>query len=484
MAKSLEKQLKLFERAHNFLHIEDYASLENGIQNIDNQIEKLISFYETQKTNLKLLKFVPASGAATRMFKDLILLHEEAIHSKETDLFFNNILRFPFSDFIQRVLKKMNAHVDDLHEQKVANQLIEEILKNFNYTILPKALIPFHQYRNEIRTAFQEHFIESIQYCKNRQNKVYLHFTVGEKHQALFRLFLRSFISKYEELYHCTFNVSFSVQDPKTHTIAVNLDNTPFIDKNGEILLRPAGHGALIKNLNDINADIIFIKNIDNVTVDSKKATTFEYKKALAGLLLQTQEKIFYFLNQLEKNTLSINTVLDFLQNKLNIKIPEKFNHFSDLEKQIFIKTKLNRPLRMCGMVKNDGQVGGGPFWIKNQETGEITLQIVESAQIDLNDTQQKEIFESSTHFNPVDIVCSTKNFKGEKFDLEQFIDHNAYFISEKTHEGKPIKVLELPGLWNGSMADWNTLFVEVPSRTFSSVKTVLNLLKPEHQGE
>ncbi|APD06691.1 hypothetical protein UJ101_01167 [Flavobacteriaceae bacterium UJ101] len=484
MKKALKKQLKFYQKNNNFLCIEEPAILDKGIQNIDKQIDTLSNFYINKKTTLKIVKFVPASGAATRMFKDLILLREESISSNETKLFFDNILQFPFSNFIQRALKKIGAKREDLQNPLIANQLIEQILKNFNYTILPKGLIPFHKYNNEIRTAFQEHFIEGVQYCQNKGNIIPLHFTVGEKHQALFRLSLRSFISNYEQLYNCSFHVSFSVQDPDTHSIAVNLDNTPFLDKKGNIVLRPAGHGALIKNLNHLDADIIFIKNIDNVTVDSKKENTFKYKKALAGLLLQIQEKIFSFLKNLDQNILKIDDALLFLQNDLNIILPKDFKHLSEAEKKSFIKQKLNRPTRVCGMVKNEGQAGGGPFWVKNQDTNEITLQIVESAQINFKDIQQKEIFESSTHFNPVDIVCGVKDYKGIKFDLEQFVDPDTYFIAEKTHEGKPIKALELPGLWNGAMSNWNTLFIEVPLNTFSPVKTVLDLLKPAHQGE
>lgn len=483
MKKALKKQLEFYQNSNNFLFIEEPATLENGIQNIDKQINSYIGFYESKKNSLKIIKFIPASGAATRMFKDLILLHEESISSKETDLFFNHILQFPFSNFIQRSLKKIEAKVEDLNDPIIANQLIEQILQNFNYTILPKGLIPFHQYKNEVRTAFQEHFIEGVHYCQSK-DIVYLHFTVGKKHQALFRLALRSFISNYEQLYNCIFHVSFSIQDPETHSIAVNLDNTPFLDKKGKFLLRPAGHGALIKNLNSLDADIIFIKNIDNVTIDSKKENTFKYKKALAGLLLKTQEKVFSFLKELDQNNLKMDEAIDFLQRELNIPLPKDFKYLSEKEKKQFIRKKLNRPIRVCGMVKNEGQAGGGPFWVRNQDTSEITLQIVESAQIDLKNTQQKEIFESSTHFNPVDLVCGVKDYKGTKFDLEQFIDHNAYFIAEKTHEGKAIKALELPGLWNGAMSDWITLFVEVPLDTFSPVKTVLDLLKSAHQGE
>lgn len=486
MKKSYKTQLDIFEKNQFFLHIHQAANLHKGIINIDNQTDDLINYYNHNKKNLQLLKFVPASGAATRMFKDLILLHEENIQSKETDCFFENISQFPFSDFVERTLKKMGHTTNNLNDSNVVNQLINKILDNFNYTILPKGLIPFHRYEKGKRTAFEEHFIESLNYCNNEtiNNSISLHFTVGEEHQALFRLFTRSFVSDYEQKYNCSFDVSFSIQDPKTHTIAVNLDNTIFLKKNGKVLLRPAGHGALIKNLNNLKADIIFIKNIDNVTTDSRKETTFLYKKALAGLLLQIQQKIFSFLTRLDNKTLDIKETINFLEKELYIQIPNHFNNLSLSEKNEFIRNKLNRPIRVCGMVKNEGQPGGGPFWVKDSKTGEISLQIVESSQINFKDVNQKSIFESSTHFNPVDLVCGVKNYKGNKFDLEQFVNKDTYFIAEKTHEGKPIKILELPGLWNGAMYHWNTLFVEVPSETFSPVKTVLDLLKPEHQGE
>ncbi len=478
LKKSFKEQIDILKQGKILVLVEAPATLNSGIQIIEKEKEVFIAKYEKAQKQLDIIKFVPASGAASRMFKDLFLFYEENIFSNEVRCFFENILRFPFADFIKRMLKLMNKTVEDLKNPVIAKDLISIILKNFNYNVLPKGLIPFHLYGKTARTAFEEHFVEAAGYC-NGKNGINMYFTVDKKYLPLFRFFLRTFVSDYEKNYHCNYQTKFFIQDPATNTLVVHLDNQPFLDENGEWLLKPAGHGALMKNLNELEADIIFIKNIDNVTIDSRKPLTIKYKKALAGVLLSIQEKIFTYLKAIDSDSLCINSALDFLGEKLNIIFPKTFNNFTEKEKLNFIRRKLNRPLRVCGMVKNEGQIGGGPFWVK--KNGEISLQIVESYQIDLEDPAQKKIFEASTHFNPVDIVCGVKDYKGRKFILTQFTDDKAYSIVEKTHEGKPIKSLELPGLWNGAMSKWNTLFVEIPSETFTPVKTVLDLLKPSH---
>ncbi len=482
MRVTIKEQLDLYKKNDNFLNIERPATYNDGIINIDNKLSELIDFFEKNNDDLNILKFVPASGAATRMFKHILTLNKTGSSSEYTELFLKNIDNFPFSEFIKRYLNNLNIADKNLSNPRNANLVLEKILEDLNYTSLPKGLIPFHKYNNEIRTAFQEHIVEGATYCKNKNKEVYLHFTVGDGFEPLFRSVLGSFILKYEKKYDANFFINFSNQDPKTNTIAVNLDNTPFKDQNGKELYRPAGHGALIKNLNKLNYDIIFIKNIDNVTTDNRKEITFKYKKALGGLLLKYQQIIFSYLEDIKDYQLNINECIDFLKKKLLISFPPTFHKFTDNEKIVFIKGKLHRPIRICGMVKNQGKAGGGPFWVISKETRNVSLQIVESAQIDLKDINQKEVFEKSTHFNPVDIVCGVKNYKGEKFDLEKFVDHDTYFITEKTHKGNPLKALELPGLWNGSMSDWNTLFVEVPLETFTPVKSVNDLLNPEHQ--
>lgn len=261
------------------------------------------------------------------------------------------------------------------------------------------------------------------------------------------------------------------------------MDNTPFRDKNGNLLFRPGGHGALIENLNDVDADVVFVKNIDNVVPDSFKCSTVIWKKVLAGVLVTLQEKIFGYLNLIETGKYShsqIEEMIHFLQNELCIRKPD-IKDLEDAELILYIKSKLLRPIRVCGMVKNVGEPGGGPFLAVNPD-GTVSLQVLESSQIDMNDPQKKALFEKGTHFNPVDLVCAVKNHKGEKYNLPDYVDKNTGFISHKSKDGRELKALELPGLWNGAMSNWNTVFVEVPISTFNPVKTVNDLLRPEHQ--
>jgi len=353
-----------------------------------------------------------------------------------------------------------------------------------NYGNYPKGLLPFHEYKNQIiSTAFEEHLFESALYSSTGTSTK-LHFTISEKHKNKFKEEFNRIEEKVEKKTGAEFDISFSYQKQSTDTIAVTPKDKPFRNKDGSLLFRPSGHGALIENLNDLEADIIFIKNIDNVVVYKYKNDVAKYKKMLAGILLKTQKQAFEYLDLLDKNNVNsdeIITIAEFLSNKMNVRISHEFEKYAEKYQIEYLKDKLNKPIRVCGMVKNEGEPGGGPFWVKD-ESANVSLQIVETAQIDTKNKQQKSIFKESTHFNPVDIVCSTKDYQGNKFDLTKYVDSRAAFITKKTKSGKELKALELPGLWNGSMANWNTIFVEVPLITFNPVKTVNDLLKPAHQ--
>lgn len=326
-----------------------------------------------------------------------------------------------------------------------------------------------------------EHLAEGALYAQSSNQIVKIHFTVSPEHKENFEKHINSNTTQFENTYNVTYEVSFSEQKSYTDTIAVDLKNEPFRDADGSLLFRPAGHGALIANLNEIDADIIFVKNIDNVVPDKLKEDTISYKKALAGTLLKYQEKLFSYLNSLDGKVSSgdIEEMMTFLKDELRIKNLPELATIND--KINFLKQKFNRPLRICGMVKNEGEPGGGPFFAQNND-GTQSLQIVESSQIDPGDDQQKSIANAATHFNPVDLVCGVRNYKGEKFDLSNYVDPKTGFISQKSKDGLELKAQELPGLWNGAMSDWNTLFVEVPVSTFNPVKTVNDLLRPQHQ--
>jgi len=347
--------------------------------------------------------------------------------------------------------------------------------------------VKFHTYGGNTRTPMEEHMVEGAGYSRDNQDRVKIHFTVSPEHQNGFIDLLDQIRTEYEQQYGVQYEISFSQQKPATDAIAVDLNNEPFREMDGSLLFRPAGHGALLENLNDLDADLIFIKNIDNVLPDRLKKDTTDYKKALAGLLINLQEKIFYYQEKFDTyhyyalNSAFFAEAANFLENVLNVRPPENQYYLEKEELYHYLKTKYNRPVRVCGMVKNEGEPGGGPFWAVNND-GSVSLQIAESSQIDQGNEEQQTIAMGATHFNPVDLVCAVKNYKGEKYDLPKFRDPNAGFISVKSKDGKELKAQELPGLWNGAMADWTTIFVEVPVTTFTPVKTVNDLLRKEHQ--
>ncbi|MBC8616123.1 DUF4301 family protein [Parabacteroides faecis] len=489
--QQIEEQLACFAKGFPYLEIAASASVEKGVRVVsqEDQATYMEAWDAYLAKNKRILKFVPASGAASRMFKNLYEFLSASYDVPANDFekkFFNEITHFAFYDALNAVClanedKDIPALVAAGNYKAVVSNLLDG--KGLNYGQLPKGLLLFHRSGETIRTAMEEHLAEGAMYAKNNAGEVNIHFTVSPEHKALFEKLVSEKKQAYEEKFSVGYDISFSVQKPSTDTVAADMDNNPFRDKNDKLLFRPGGHGALIENLNDIDADVVFVKNIDNVVPDSFKCSTVIFKKVIAGVLVTLQERIFNYLDLIETGKYShdqVEEMIHFLQDDLCIKNPDT-KLLEDAELILYIKNKLLRPLRVCGMVKNVGEPGGGPFLAQNPD-GTISLQILESSQIDLKDPEKKAMFEQGTHFNPVDLVCALKNHKGEKYNLPDYVDKNTGFISYKSKDGRELKALELPGLWNGAMSDWNTVFVEVPIETFNPVKTVNDLLRPEHQ--
>ncbi|MEG1748489.1 MAG: DUF4301 family protein [Tannerellaceae bacterium] len=489
--KQINDQLACFVKGFPYLEIASSASVEKGIMLIpqDKQAVYMNAWDAYLARNKKIVKFVPASGAASRMFKNLyeFLSADYSVPTNDFEKkFFADIARFAFYDALNAVcLENESKDIPALlaageYKAVVANLLEEKGLK---YGQLPKGLLLFHTYPEKVRTAMEEHLAEGAMYAKNNAGEVNIHFTVSPEHQAFFEKLVAEQKEYYEEKFSVKYDISFSAQKPSTDTIAADMENNPFRDKNGKLLFRPGGHGALIENLNDVKADVVFVKNIDNVVPDSFKCSTVMFKKVIAGVLVTIQEKIFNYLTLIESGRYShsqIEEMIHFLQHDLCIK-NANIKLLEDAELILYIKNKLLRPLRVCGMVKNAGEPGGGPFLALNSD-GTTSLQVLESSQIDLNDPAKKAMFEQGTHFNPVDLVCALKDHTGKQYNLPDFVDKNTGFISLKSKDGRDLKALELPGLWNGAMSNWNTIFVEVPIETFNPVKTVNDLLRQEHQ--
>ncbi|MCF6241253.1 MAG: DUF4301 family protein [Bacteroidales bacterium] len=496
--EQVEEQIDTFNRGFPHLEITDAATLGNGITRLsENEIVQNIRKYNYESRKLKIVKFVPASGAASRMFKGLFELMKSKPGSEEFKQlmsdksfaspanFFKNIRKFAFYYDLGKtdILKDKNIEqlVKDNQLHDILHALLDE--SGLNYGNKPKGLLKFHKYENGMGTPCREHLVEGTLYASGT-SEIYIHFTVSPEHMNDFKEHVELLKKHFEAHFAVNYFVSFSIQKPQTDTIAVDLNNQPFRDKDGSLVFRPGGHGALIENMNELNADLIFIKNIDNVVPDRLKEETTKYKKALAGVLISYKEKIINYLQKIENQEINNNLFVQieqFLKKELCFIPGDSYRFLSFEDKLAYLFNKLNRPLRVCGMVKNEGEPGGGPFWAKNKD-GSVSLQIVESSQIDFNKPENKKIVQEATHFNPVDIVCCVKDYKGNKFDLSKYIDKNTGFISEKSKNGKALKALELPGLWNGAMADWNTVFVEVPIATFNPVKVVNDLLRPEHQ--
>lgn len=479
----VEDQVKYFVSGFPFLQLSKAATIGDGIIRLsDEEIKEVVAEFDKSASEgeIALLKFVPASGAATRMFKSLFGFLQDDKKDKSVDEFFARLPEFAFYDDLKASLAADGHDISVADEKTIVSYYLTN--KGLGYGELPKGLLKFHNYPDRSRTPLEEHLVEGAKYA-NAGGNVQIHFTVSPEHRDKFEKLVVEVLPTYQSQFGVKYFVSFSEQQKSTDTIAVNLDNTPFREGDGSLLFRPAGHGALLDNLGNLDADIIFIKNIDNVVPDRIKEDTITYKKALAGVILKFQKRIFDYLNNLSGSTDSalLEELDTFFRNELSVVPPAAFSDWDDAEKKAYFLKKLDRPLRACGMVKNQGEPGGGPFWAENAD-GSSSLQVVESAQVDVDHAEQNKLFKDSTHFNPVDLVCAVKNRMGELYDLKKFRDPLTGFITGKSKDGKELKAQELPGLWNGAMADWNTVFVEVPLITFNPVKTVNDLLREQHQ--
>ena len=488
--EKLNSQLEEFKTGFPFLKLEAAASVGKGIiaptEADVKQYEEAWEQYKAQGHSI--VKFVPASGAASRMFKDMFAFADADYDVPTTDFekkYFDNIEKFAFYDALDDACRKnLGAGVKEL----IANGRYKDVARNMlnadglNYGQLPKGMLLFHKYSEGPRTPMEEHLVEGALYAAS-DGKAAVHFTVSHDHLPMFKQRVAEKLDFYASKYGISYDITFSEQKPSTDTVAANPDNTPFRNSDGSLLFRPGGHGALIENLNEISADVIFIKNIDNVVPDRLKADTVSYKQVIAGILVTLQKKAFDYLETLEAGTYNhekLEEIIRFVQHDLCCRKAD-IKELEDADLVIYLKKKLNRPMRVCGVVKNVGEPGGGPFLTYNQD-GTVSLQILESSQIDKNNAEYMEMFTKGTHFNPVDLVCAVKDYKGNAFNLPDFVDRTTGFISSKSKNGKELKSLELPGLWNGAMSDWNTVFVEVPLSTFNPVKTVNDLLRDQHQ--
>ncbi|MFC0876275.1 DUF4301 family protein [Saccharicrinis sp. FJH2] len=478
----VEDQVETFKRGIPFLNIKEPATIDNGILFLKSTSEKIEDWEKALKKGISVVKFVPASGAASRMFKDLFYFlnkQEQYPERESVKNFFKKVEDFAFFEDLSDYLEDMDID-DGNYFKKMVSRLLDK--SGMGYGVLPKGLLKFHKYENGARTAFEEHLVEGAMYSKQTNKIVNLHFTVSEEHMVAFNKLQKKIQLQYEKELGVKFDISYSLQKPSTDTVAVNMDNTLFRNEDGTLLFRPGGHGALLENLNELDADIIFIKNIDNVVPDHFKEPTITYKKALAGILMDVRNKVFDYLEQLNQpNEELITEVKHFIESELFFRFSDGFDQLDFNAKVDLLKQKLDRPIRVCGMVKNEGEPGGGPYWVVDAE-GNQSLQIAEMSQLDADDEDVKKMIAGATHFNPVDLICSVKKADGSKYDLRKYKDPETGFISYKSKDGKDLKALELPGLWNGAMAYWSTIFVEVPVATFNPVKEVNDLLRKEHQ--
>ena len=488
--EKIAQQLNEFKTGFPFLKLEAAAAIDKGIVAPDDKERKAyIDAWNVYKAEgRQIVKFVPASGAASRMFKDMFAFVSADYDVPTTDFekkYFDNIRKFAFYEALDaQCVKNEGKNIDQLIKEgnykAVAANMLEA--KGLNYGQLPKGLLLFHRYEDGPRTPMEEHLVEGALYAASN-GEANVHFTVSHEHIKLFEAKVEEKLNKYAQRYGIKYNISFSEQKPSTDTIAANTDNTPFRTEDGQLLFRPGGHGALIENLNEIDADVIFIKNIDNVVPDRLKGDTVDYKQVIAGVLVTLQKKAFEYLKVLDSGNYDhekLEEIIRFVQRDLCCR-KHDIKELEDAELVIYLRKKLNRPMRVCGVVKNVGEPGGGPFLTYNQD-GTVSLQILESSQIDKSNVEYQKMFTEGTHFNPVDLVCAVKDYQGKAFNLPDFVDKTTGFISSKSKNGKELKALELPGLWNGAMSDWNTVFVEVPLSTFNPVKTVNDLLREQHQ--
>ncbi len=497
--EDLLEQVEIFRRGTPYVRLLRPCTVGDGIIRIEEDERELLEFYENAARRGRLMKFVPASGAATRMFKNLAWYCH---HASDLDLeslkerleddekiqaiweVVENIKRFAFFDDLKKSMAKDGLDIEEVVKNGDFCTLFVYLLteKGLNYSNLPKALLKFHRYQGYQRTALEEHLVETINYSCDKTDTCHIHFTVSPHHRGIFEKAVDNYRGRYETEGRLL-RVSLSEQSPSTDTIAVDLNNQPLRDSHGRLIFRPGGHGSLLKNLYELNGDIVFLKNVDNVVPDSRKAPTYLYKKLLTGYLLKLQKRVFEYLELLEKGAVTdekLREIEDFCEDKLNLDARYTVSVAGPDDKPNALQRLLNRPIRVCGMVENRGEAGGGPFWVVDYD-GNVSIQIVEMSQIDKNSPTQMIILECATHFNPVFIACGLRDYKGRPFDLFKFRDHRAVFISTKYMNGRELKALEWPGLWNGSMAYWNTVFVEVPPEIFNPVKTINDLLKDAH---
>ncbi len=498
--EDVEKQIANFKQGFPFIKLVAAATPENGLYSFnEKEAIDLAKFFDENYKDYDLLKFVPASGAASRMFKHLfefminygasdtdIAEYENDKSFNSVYYFFNNIENFAFYNELKDSLAADGLDLQQLINDKDFKVVLEYFLtdKGLDYAAMPKGLLLFHNYPEGPRYSLEEHLVEAANYSTDADNKSKIHLTVSPDHQSKFETAVAEKSPIFKDKYNVNYIIDFTQQMPHTDIIAVDMNNEPFRLEDGSLLFRPGGHGALIENLNQLESEIIFVKNIDNIVPDRLRETTYLYKKVIGGLLFKLQDKTFDYLDILDDANLDddkIEEIKAFAQNELNIHISPAFMGYDKMDKIDFLFNKLNRPMRICGMVKNEGEPGGGPFWVES-ENGEQSLQIVESSQMDLDKSDQKEIVKTATHFNPVDLVCGIMDFRGNKFDLKEFVDPITGFISNKSVGGRDLKAQELPGLWNGAMANWITVFVETPIITFNPVKTVNDLLRDQHQ--
>ena len=482
--EQINTQLKQFETGFPFLKLEAAAAVGNGIiaPNKEER-DRLVAAWEDYKAEGKrVVKFVPASGAASRMFKDMFAFVNADYDVPTTNFekkYFADLEKFAFYEALDEVCKKNEGKsIKDLISNGQYKAVAAQMLKaeGLNYGQLPKGMLLFHKYEDGARTPMEEHLVEGALYAASK-GEAHIHFTVSHEHMGFFKQKVADKADGFAKKYGIKYDITFSEQKPSTDTVAANPDNTPFRNADGSLLFRPGGHGALIENLNEIEADVIFIKNIDNVVPDRLKPETVEWKQVIAGVLVTLQKQAFDYLRILDgtPTDAQIAEIAQFVEKNLCT------NPKGQKVDAAYLRKKLNRPMRVCGVVKNVGEPGGGPVLTYNQD-GTVSLQILESSQIDTKNEAYMKMFTQGTHFNPVDLVCAVRDYKGQPFNLPDFVDKTTGFISSKSKDGKELKALELPGLWNGAMSDWSTVFVEVPLGTFNPVKTVNDLLRDQHQ--
>lgn len=499
--ESIIEQIETFEKGIPPVRIVKACTIGDGIRIIPAEhYNSYFDLFQSALDNERIIKFVPASGAASRMFKKLqsVLTNSKTTHKeleKAASLgdeesnsvleFINNLEHFAFYDDLKKRMMDTGLNLEEIKEQGEYKEILKFTLHKvgLGYAGKPKGSIKFHNYPEGSRTAFEEHLIEALNYTKRKDAPAHIHFTISAEHEELVKSVIDPVLKKHSKR-GMQIEVRYSFQKTTTNTVAATADNKPFRDENGKIVFRPGGHGALISNLIDLQADIIVIKNIDNLVPDHYREETYKYKKLLIGYLVELHTKLCIYLTKFVEEDISdemLRIISNFVKNNLGLEITEDYKSMSSDNKKNYLFRLMNRPIRICGMVRKEGHPGGGPFWVLEKD-GKVTKQVVEITQIDLSNKEQEDILKSATHFSPVDFICCVRDYNNKPFDLYRFSDKDSGLITIKSKDGKKLKALELPGLWNGGMANWITVFVEVPKITFNPVKEINDLLKAEHQ--